>query len=255
MSQAPVYLQPGYLLHQKKFRETSLIVDVLTRDYGLITLLAKGVRKPKSRLAGVFFPFNGLDWSYSFGYELKFLKHVEISSPPVQLQGAALYSGFYVNELISYFLPKDEPYPEVFEDYQTLLHHLNQSALIEQTLRFFELSLLERVGYGLDLNYDGKSNRPVIPSEHYLFDPDYGIRAATSGYISGQTLINLQQGKLSDPQSLMQTKKLMRVVIDFYLQGRELKSRTVFADMIKRLPVASFSQNPLISSGHIENEL
>ncbi len=254
MSRTPVHSQPGYLLQQRKCRETSLIVDVLTRDYGIITLWAKGVRKPKSRLAGLFFPFNALDWSYSPGYDMKFLNHVELASSPVQLQGAALYSGFYINELIGYLLPKDDPCPEIFDDYQVLLQQLTQHCSIEPTLRFFELSLLEWLGYGLDLNYDGKSNRPIVADKDYVFDPDYGICTATNGYISGQTLIDLQQGQLSGSLALMQTKKLMRVVIDFYLQGRELKSRKVFADMIKRLPSASFSPDPPVS-GHIEYEL
>jgi DNA repair protein RecO (recombination protein O) len=100
MTDNAVYLQPAFILQQRKFRETSLIIDVLTRDFGRISLLAKGVRKAKSKTAGLLQPFIPLTLSYVGKSELKTLTDVEITQPFIQLQGLAVYCGFYVNELI-----------------------------------------------------------------------------------------------------------------------------------------------------------
>ena len=104
MTDSAVYLQPAFILQQRKFRETSLIIDVLTRDFGRVSLLAKGVRKAKSKTAGLLQPFIPLTLSYFGKTELKTLTDVEITQPFIQLQGLALYCGFYVNELVGCFL-------------------------------------------------------------------------------------------------------------------------------------------------------
>ncbi|MEY3882498.1 MAG: repair protein RecO [Pseudomonadota bacterium] len=121
MTDNAVYLQPAFILQQRKFRETSLIIDVLTRDFGRITILAKGVRKAKSKTAGLLQPFMPLSLSYFGKTELKTLTTVEISKSFEHLQGLALYCGFYVNELITCFLHKYDPHPEVFELYEECL--------------------------------------------------------------------------------------------------------------------------------------
>ena len=141
MTDSAVYLQPAFILQQRKFKETSLILDVLTRDFGRVSLLAKGVRKAKSKTAGLLQPFIPLAVSYLGKTELKTLTHVEIIPPFIQLQGLALYCGFYVNELVGCFLHQYDPHPEVFAYYGECLSSLSDSSKIEAALRIFELDL------------------------------------------------------------------------------------------------------------------
>ena len=94
MTDSVIYLQPGFILQQRKYRETSLIMDVLTRDYGRVSLLAKGVRKAKSKTAGLLQPFIPLTLSYFGRTELKTLTDVELTRPFMPLPGLALYCGF-----------------------------------------------------------------------------------------------------------------------------------------------------------------
>ena len=266
MTESAVYLQPAFILQQRKYRETSLIIDVLTRDFGRISLMAKGVRKAKSKTAGMLQPFIPLLVSYFGKAELKTLTGVErligsvpasgihsvpgdrqagslpasgihsipgdIIQPFSEIKGLALYCGFYINELLVCFLHKYDPHPEVFSDYGECLSALSLGTNMEAALRLFELNLLQHAGYGLQLEHDD-NQRPIEPLKKYGFNVGQGPVEAVDGAFSGKTLQALSARELTDPQVLSEAKILMRIAIDVYLQGRELKSRAVINKIMK----------------------
>lgn len=224
----PVLLQPAYVLHSRSYRETSLILDVLTEDFGKVALIAKGIRNKKSTTAALLQPFIPLLISYVGKSELRNLSHVELNPPITELRGMPLYCGFYLNELLNYFLQTNDPYPEIYQHYQQCLSLLqNNSGNIEEALRLFELDMLESLGYGLQLAYDFQREKPIEAEKKYHFIPDQGPVVAENGLFSGMTLKALQARNLGNQQSLAEAKQLMRQVIDFHLQGRPLKSRSV----------------------------
>jgi DNA repair protein RecO (recombination protein O) len=235
MTDNTVYLQPAFILTQRQYRETSLIIDVLTRDYGRVPVLAKGVRKSKSKTAGLLQPFIPLTLSYSGKSELKILTHVEVTDSFVDLEGIALYCGFYINELISRFLHQYDPHPEVFMYYKNSITSLLDTANIETTLRIFELDLMDTVGYGLQLNYDLCNDKTISPLAHYHFDLEQGLIEAIDGKVSGKTLIAIKSRNLIDSQVLYETKILMRKVISTLLNGKPLKSRAVISQIMQHL--------------------
>ncbi|MFI3157233.1 MAG: DNA repair protein RecO [Methylococcaceae bacterium] len=235
MTESAVYLQPAFILQQRKYRETSLIIDALTRDFGRVSVLAKGVRKIKSKTAGLLQPFIPLSMSYVGKAELKTLSAVELrvgSGEKIraysELQGLALYCGFYINELVTCFLHKYDPHPELFDHYRECLFALADSAGREAALRRFELNLMENVGYGLSLALD-ETGKAIKPSAKYDFQVGHGAIESINGAFAGKTLLALNAGELTDPQVLSEAKMLMRSVIDVYLQGRQLKSRAVIS--------------------------
>ena len=230
MSTSAVYLQPAFILQHRPYRETSLLLEVFTRDYGIVPVLAKGVRKEKSRLAGVLLPFTLLRISYLDKNELKTLTEAEfVSNFP--LQRLSLYCGFYVNELLQVFLHKHDPHSELFQCYQTCLADLHASQAIEQTLRYFELSVLEESGYGAEIDVEQDSK----VSERYDFFPGLGLVVASNGCVSHDTLQLLAcKSPLSGP-ALPEAKLLLRKMLDEHLQGKPLKSRDVLAKIIKYL--------------------
>jgi len=230
MTETAVYLQPAFVLQQRNFRETSLIIEVLTRDFGRLSVLAKGVRKAKSKTAGLLQPFVPILISYVGKAELKTLTTVEMADSFAKLTGLALYCGFYVNELIGCFLHKHDPHPEVFVHYQSCLTRLAQEATLEPALRTFELDLLESIGYGLH----AETNKSSIRSASYSFDNDRGLVADAKGLLSEKTVQAIQLRQFNDSQVLSEVKLLMRQVIDTHLQGRQLKSRAVINKLIKR---------------------
>ncbi|MCX7102248.1 MAG: recombination protein O N-terminal domain-containing protein [Methylobacter sp.] len=248
MTETTVYLQPAFILQQRNYRETSLIIDVITRDFGWISILAKGVRTAKSKTAGMLQPFIPLVVSYAGKGELKILTDAErypislqvcqlhnFSVDKIQsfkeLKGLGIYCGFYLNELIVCFLHKYDPHPEVFDDYRDCLFCLANCVNLEAALRLFELKLLECTGYGLQFDLDslGKS---VDPLKKYQYIVGQGAIETREGYLSGSTLLALNKQILTDSQVLSEAKTLMRRVIDFYLQGKPLKSRAVISKIM-----------------------
>jgi DNA repair protein RecO (recombination protein O) len=236
MNESTVYLQPAFILKHKKYRETSLIIDVLTYDFGVVSILARGVRKKKSTLAGLLVPFTALKLSFVGKNDLKILTHAELNSLDFDLKGLALYCGFYINELVSSLLHKHDPHPELYQQYSSCLSSLNHSSKeIEVILRFFELDLIEYLGYGISLDYDAQSNATIKKAEKYIFSDGLGMVESSAGYISGGTLFALKERSRLSKQALYEAKQLMRQVISLHLQGKVLKSRLVLAKIIKQL--------------------
>lgn len=234
MSEAVVYLQPALILQHRPYRESSLLLEVFTRDFGIVSVLAKGVRKEKSKTAGLLLPFSLLNISYLDKSELKILIKAEfVSNCP--LQRLALYCGFYVNELVRKFLHNHDPHPELFIRYQQCLQNLSSTGSVEEVLRYFELDLLMETGYGAELDVDGGTGGTVTNQQRYSFSPGFGMIADDSGLVSGKTLLLLAARTTLDDTSLLEAKHLLRKMLDAHLQGRPLKSREVLAKIIKYL--------------------
>jgi DNA repair protein RecO (recombination protein O) len=235
MSDTVVHSQAAYILHQQNYRESSLIIDALTRDYGRISLIAKGVRKAKSKTAGVLRPFVALSLSYLGKSDLRTLTDAEMLDQTNELPGLSLYCGFYINELVCNFLHKDDPHPEVFQDYQDCLKQLALGLHIEAALRMFELNLMDNIGYGVQLDYDLHHEKPITANKQYVFTKDDGLIEDVNGQFSGSALLAMQQKRFDEPHVLSVAKLLMRAVIDSHLQGKQLKSRAVINNIVKRL--------------------
>ncbi|WP_446808121.1 DNA repair protein RecO [Methylomonas sp. 2BW1-5-20] len=233
MAGSAVYLQPAFVLQHRPYRETSLLLDVFTRDFGVISMLAKGVRKEKSKMAGVLLPFCELRLSFIDKNELKILSQAEyVGGYP--LKRLALYCGFYVNELVQIFIHKNDPQREIFFCYERCLRDLLVDERIEQTLRYFELDLLQEAGYAISLDLEG-NGKPIRQERRYTFEADFGMVADSQGFVSGDTLLNLAAKSPLLGQSLPEAKLLLRKMLDGHLQNRPLKSRDVLAKIIKYL--------------------
>jgi DNA repair protein RecO (recombination protein O) len=146
-----------------------------------------------------------------------------------------LYCGFYVNELVRNFLHKEDPYPDVFNDYQQCLFELTNNSYLEAALRVFELNLMDNIGYGVDLTYDLHHKKPVSLDKKYMFYKGKGFFEDEDGPFSGLALRAMQQRDFQNPQTLQEAKLLLRTVIDSNLQGKQLKSRAVINSVFKRL--------------------
>lgn len=225
-------LQPAFVLNLQKYRETSLLLNVLTRDGGRLPLLAQGVRKAKSKTAALLQPFVPLSIGYVGKGELATLTAVEAIPPLSPLQGLSLYCGFYVNELVVRFLHPHDPHPEVFAAYRQCLDGLAQGQAIQAALRRFELDLLDCTGYGVDFAHEAISHQAITPHLRYQFKKGLGLVQDENGPFSGLTLQALDARDLTHPQVLAEAKLLMRRVINGNLQGPPLKSRTVIRQIL-----------------------
>ncbi|MCQ8116763.1 DNA repair protein RecO [Methylomonas rosea] len=233
MNGSAVYLQPAFVLQHRPYRETSVLLDVFTRDFGVVSMIAKGVRKEKSKIAGLLLPFSALRLSFVDKTELKVLSQVEyVDSYP--LERLALYCGFYVNELVQIFVHKYDPQPEIFSCYERCLGDLLLGERIEQALRYFELDLLQEAGYAVAMDSEANGN-PIMTGQRYNFLADFGIVADNEGLVGGETLSILAARGALEGRALLEAKLLFRKMLDGHLQGRPLKSRDVLAKIIKYL--------------------
>ena len=167
--------QIAYILHKYAYRETSSILDVLTKDYGRVSLMARGCRGKRSKIAGNLMLFTPLVVSWQGKGNLPYLKSIERADlkAPV-LKRKSLLSAMYINELLMYFLHKHDVHEAIFEQYHHCLYALENNNKIEIALRKFEIKLLELLGFGLSLHAEADTGELIIADERYLYYLEHG---------------------------------------------------------------------------------
>ena len=186
-----VELQAAYILHQRPYRNTSIILDAITLHHGRVGMVARGARGArgsKQNVASQLQPFRQLLLSWTGRGELFNLTGVEeasFQSPSASLVGEALYCGYYINELTLKLLPRDDPHEDLFVVYNRTINGLcNGDATTEAVLRHYEMDLLESLGYQLVLQNETGSGDLISEQETYRYiverGPVYAHRAGTS---------------------------------------------------------------------------
>ncbi len=223
-------LKDAFLLHRRNFRETSLLLDVFSREHGILRLIAKGALRGKGGWSGVLQPFAALALGWSARGEPAILTAAEAGGKIFKLSGKNLFCGFYLNELLLRLLPANDPHPGIFSFYEQSLGRLENGERLDETLRFFELALLEDIGYGPVLDRDAESGAEIQPERCYLYRIEQGPVESGPGpqVVQGSTLLGLREGRLPGVVEIGEAKRLMRRLINHHLGGRPLKSRELF---------------------------
>ncbi|WP_026377505.1 DNA repair protein RecO [Aestuariibacter salexigens] len=223
----------GVVLHRRAYRETSFLLDLFCRESGKISAVAKGVRSAKSDRKSLLQPFQLLECHLYGRHELKNLGSVDALQPAMQLQGLRLYCAMYLNELLNRVLPKEEPCPQLFNHYLSILQQFRQldDSLneVEPLLREFEFALLSELGYMPDLCED--SHGEVLRHDgHYMLSADEGLVASADNQRSfrGEALM-LVNARQWGPESMQCAKRLSRQLLAPLLGDKPLKSRELFA--------------------------
>jgi DNA repair protein RecO (recombination protein O) len=230
MKSGRVTLTPAFLLHHMPWRDSSRILEFFTRDYGRVSLFARGVRSQRSELKAVLQPFQRALISWSGRGEAGTLVGAELDGPPGALPAARLMSGFYLNELLLKLIARHDGHPALFERYQETLGELRRGAPEARTLRIFEKRLLDHIGYGIDLARDALSGAPLDPQGYYHFRADRGpwlAVAESAATYRGSSLAALAAEELDDAQCLKDARRLLREALSACLDGRNLRSREV----------------------------
>ncbi|MCY4264565.1 MAG: DNA repair protein RecO [Gammaproteobacteria bacterium] len=232
-----IYLQPAYMLHSMPFRNTSLLVDFFTLDYGLVRTVARGARREKSRYRFHLQLFQPVLISLAGRSELRNLTAVECNTIPIHLQGRRLFSGLYVNELLTRLLLNQEEHKELYLAYQDALLALQGKEEIEFVLRRFELRLLKELGYAFNLEHDCISQQPIEADQLYRFRPEMGFEPVPSAatvaeptdIYPGAHLLALRAGEFQETETAKTAKRLLRQALKVHLGNRPLYSRTLFS--------------------------
>jgi len=231
--------QPAFILHSRPYRETSLLLDCLTRDYGRIGLVARGVRRERARIPRALLqPLTPVQLAWSGRGELATMNHVESTAAGFDLQGDALLCALYLNELVLRLTPRQDPQPNLFADYLTTLMRLAQGEAQAWTLRRFERDLLAHLGYGLVLDVEGETGVPVLPQREYGYRHESGPVAWTGNgagvRLRGAALLALAEDRPPADEDAGALKRLMRGAIAQHLGGVELRAWSMLAGAAAR---------------------
>jgi DNA repair protein RecO (recombination protein O) len=235
-----VLLADGFVLHQRPFRNSSQLLDLITPEHGRVGLVAQGSRRHKSGRRGLLQAFVPLRLSWVRRGDLGRLTHVEAAADALDLTGDRLLGGFYVNELVLRLSARGDANSEVYSCYSDCLIALaDRSRQVARTLRLFELGFLRALGYGLELERDTQTGERLRPDGRYVFEHESGPRAAVSvgeegGAYWGRELLSLNGRLLQDRDSLRAARRLLGCALDVYLGERPLKSRTVLREIVER---------------------
>lgn len=230
-----IQLQPAYVLHHRPYRDSSRILELFTRDYGRVTVFARGARggvRKGDSLMSMLQPFNRLLASWQTGGEAGTLTAAEFDGAYTSLPPARLVSGYYLNELLLKLFARHDTHTDVFTLYANALEALKVEAAPLRVLRIFEKRLLEALGYGLALEHEAGAGAAIESHRSYQYRIEQGATAALDGadsamVFSGASLLSLASEDLSDAVSCQDARRLLRAALDHCLEGKELKSRTV----------------------------
>ena len=230
--------EPAFVLHSYPFRETSLLVEVFSRQHGRVPLVARGARRPKSAIRGLLMSFQPVSLSWFGKHEVRTLHSAEWQGGQPLLQGTALLCGFYLNELLLNLMVRDDPHESLFDYYQQTLQRLAHGADMASTLRCFEKHLLQELGYALLLEHEAGNEQPIQTELSYRYVVERGAlrdnaEAGEGLLIAGKTLQDMAVDDYSDAQSARQGKQLMRMLLNHHLDGKILHTRELIKDLTK----------------------
>lgn len=224
----------GMVLHRRRWGETSALLDVITPEYGRISVLAKGYRSRKA-MSGLLEPFQQLQLVWRGRGEMFTLTQVESLPNYWPLSGRRLFCGLYVNELLWRLLPQRDAQPEVYQQYQeTLSALLDSETSMAAVLRIFEKNLLLILGFGLQLDIEADQLTPISEQLYYVYDPEEGPSQSTNKRaIVGASLLALHNETFTQPGQLADARRLLRQIIQHHLGSIQLQSYELLAGYSK----------------------
>lgn len=233
-----IELQPAYILHTRPYRDTSMLVDFMTPQFGRITAVARGVRSRKTPKRNLLSPFTRLLVSFQGKSDLKLLTHFESEGAHFSLTAKHLFSGFYLNELLVRLLPELDAHSSTYELYEKSLQALAAQEDLEPILRHFELQLLAELGYGIDFSLDSQSAQLIATSSFYCLDTQSGFYLAQSNVpanaqFAGQHICAIAERDFSSADVKQTAKRITRILLKPLLGNKPLMSRELFREPLK----------------------
>ncbi len=239
--------QPAIVLHATRWRESSLLLELFTHEYGRIGVVARGVQGAKKQpLRAALQPLQRIRVDYLQRGELAQLRHAEASGHVPALVGDALLAGFYLSELAWRLLPRNDAHPQLFLRFADALDELAATQSLAWTLRRFERDLLDALGYAVDLRHDA-DDVPLDAAARYRIDPEHGVyrvrdpasrgaAAPGAGGISGSALLALAEDATPSDMQLREQRIALRALIAHHLGARGLRSWGLLAEFARLDP-------------------
>lgn len=177
----------AFVLHAYDWSESSLVLEVFTREQGRLAVIAKGAKRPTSQLRAVLLPLQRLHLQLTKAKAegedaVHTLRHADWVADHPLPTGPALLAGYYLNELLLRLLPRAEPQAPLWQAYaQSVLGLARAPLSAEPWLRAFELALLGELGWLPALDADSVTQAPLREAQCYTLSPELGLMAADEG--------------------------------------------------------------------------
>ena len=238
--------EPAYVLHHYDWSESSLILEVFTRHYGRIALVAKGVKRPTSSFRPILLPLQPLHLAFGGDAEIRTLKAAEWMGGHVMPTGDALMSGIYLNELLLTLLARDDPHPGLFDVYGNVVQVIasEHGEVLEPALRAFELLLLREIGLLPTLDAQTMTLLDLHPDDRYTLVPEGGLRQTNKAdrtSLSGAQWIALQHSLADDApftttlracaEVMAELKPQLRMLLNYHCGVTTLRTRQMMIDL------------------------
>jgi len=236
--------EPAYVLHARPWRESSLLIEVLSENHGRLGLLARGVQGPKRHvLRAALQPLQFIRLDAVQRGELAQLRNAEALDAAPQLAGEATLAAFYVNELVMRLAPRQDPLPELFDAYADVRRRLGDAESLAWSLRRFERDLLEALWFGFAFDVDG-DGLAIDAAARYRLDPEHGPRRLLSdrghddrsAAATGRALLALASDVTPDADDLAGLRRALRPVLLQLLGGRGLRSWELLGELGRLAP-------------------
>ena len=238
--------EPAYVLHRHDWSESSLILEVFSRHYGRIALVAKGVKRPTSSFRPVLLPLQPLHLAFGGDAEIRTLKAAEWQGGHVMPIGDALMSGLYLNELLLKLLARDDPHPRLFDVYANVVEVIasEHGEALQPALRAFELLLLREIGLLPLLDVQTMTLAPLSPDLRYTLVPEGGLRQVHPGdraSLTGAQWMALQHALAEDApfittlracsEVMSELKPQLRTLLNYHCGVTTLRTRQMMIDL------------------------
>jgi len=250
MSKPRNYQTEAVIIKKTKLGEADRILALYTPHLGKIQAVAKGVRRPRSRMAGHLELLTHTQISLARGRNLDTITGTQTinSFLPLKSDLELTSQALYAMELVDRFTAEHVENHPLFQLLVETMHHLCQGRKNELTLRYFELHLLNAVGYRPQLQRCVSCRSPLKPVTNYfsssgggVFCPDCSRKQASSP-LSVNALKVLRFFQSSDydtsnrlkmnPELSQELEQVMRNYLKYLLEG-EIKS-SVWRDSLRK---------------------
>lgn len=167
-----VYTTEAIVLRRSDLGEADRILTLFAPGYGKIRAVAKGVRRTTSRLSGHLEPFTRTQILLATGRDLDIVTQAEARERMDALRESLWHmsGAWYCSELLDRFLESSDPHPRLYHLYVETLRLLNEGAAAPGLqnrcwlgLRYFELRLLDELGYRPSLHNCAGCDTPLKP--------------------------------------------------------------------------------------------
>jgi len=260
MTAPKLYKTTAVVLRQRKLGEADKILTLFTPNLGKLDAVAKGVRRPKSKLAGHVEPLTYTTFLIAKGRELDVVTQAQALEVflPLREELERTSRAFYVAELVDRLTPERQESFPVFRLLLETLQRLATGSRLDIALRFFEMRLLETLGYRPQLEECVACGKPLEAVANNWSAESGGVVCPACGRslpMSQTISLNalkmmrlLQKGSYADcarvrtaPALETELERHLRQYL-FYILERDVRSAR-FLDTLRRSGAALKSAN------------